>query len=440
MTDNDNTRIRGLNRPDVRGRLPVNTRFYYGWLIVVIAGVGIFFSGPGQTYTNSVFIDFYMRDLGLSQTVVSSIYSGATLLSGLLMVFMGRMVDRWGWRIMLTIAGFMLGSACFFNSFVTGPVMLFAGFFLVRYFGQGSLMLIPNTLVSQWFFAWRGRALSFAGIGGLASAAAFPPLINWLIGQYGWQSTWRILGVALIVFFVPLAFWLVRDRPEDVGLLPDGRRAVPETPERAGAPEPAAEHSWTLREAVRTRAFWCVMICGAVMAMVLTGITFQLFPILAERGIDRTTTAFMLSLVPVISFVCSLIAGFVVERVRAHLVLGLAFLLCAATPVMLMHAGSMAAVILFAATWGIAQGFMNIPLGVLWPNYFGRRHLAGIQGVTHTAMVIGSALGPVQFGWAFDRFGSYDSVLLASAGIWVLGAALAFLATPPVRRMEKDAA
>jgi predicted MFS family arabinose efflux permease len=248
------------------------------------------------------------------------------------------------------------------------------------------------------------------------------------------------LGVALIVFFVPLAFWLVRDRPEDVGLLPDGRRAVPETPERAGAPEPAAEHSWTLREAVRTRAFWCVMICGAVMAMVLTGITFQLFPILAERGIDRTTTAFMLSLVPVISFVCSLIAGFVVERVHAHLVLGLAFLLCAATPVMLMHAGSMAAVILFAATWGIAQGFMNIPLGVLWPNYFGRRHLAGIQGVTHTAMVIGSALGPVQFGWAFDRFGSYDSVLLASAGIWVLGAALAFLATPPVRRMEKDAA
>lgn len=423
------------NKRGTHHRLPFQTRFYYGWLIVVIGGIGIFFSGPGQTYSNSVFIDFYTRDFNMNQTTVSSIYSGATLLSGFLLFFMGRMVDRYGWRMMLAIAGLMLGAACFYNSFVTGPVMLFIGFFLLRYFGQGSMTLIPNTLVSQWFFAYRGRALSFAGLGGLAGAAAFPPLINMLIEWYGWQVTWRILGTALIVFFVPLALWLVRNRPEDVGLLPDGRRERAEM-HTAGKSALGTEESWTMREAARTRAFWFVMICGAIPAMIYTGVTFQIFPILAERGIDRMTTAFVLSLVPIISFVCSLISGFVVERVRAHLVLGLSFVFSAATPIMLMYAQSTFAVILFAAAWGITQGFMNIPLGVIWPNYFGRKHLASIQGVTHTALVIGSALGPIQFGWAFDQFGSYDSVLLVSAGIWALGAVLAFLAVPPVRRAK----
>jgi MFS family permease len=414
-----------------QGKPPVRTAFYYGWLMVVISGMGIFFSGPGQTFSNSVFIASYIQDFSMSQTGIASVYSAATLTSGFLLFFLGRLVDRYGRRIMLTIAALLLGASCFYNSFVAGPFTLFIGFFLIRYFGQGSMTLIPNTLVSQWFFKYRGRALSFAGLGGLIGAATFPPLINLLIEAYNWQITWRIMGTVLILFFVPIAYYFVRNKPEDVGLLPDGGKG--NTDPGNAATTTTQEESWTLSEAARTKAFWFVMICGAIPAMINTGITFQIFSILAQQGIDRMATAFVLSLIPIVSFSCSLLSGFVVERVKAHRVLSLAFALNIVTPIILILANSYSVVILFAITWGIAQGFMNIPLGVIWPNYFGRKHLGSIQGVTHTAGVIGSALGPIQFGWAYDQFGSYTGILLVSAFIWGLGAALAFLATPPKR-------
>ena len=167
--------------------------------------------------------------------------------------------------------------------------------------------------------------------------------------------------------------------------------------------------------------------------MINTGITFQIFSILAEQGIDRMSTAFVLSLVPIVSFSSSLFAGFIVERVRAHRVLSLAFALSVMTPIILLFAHDYSVVILFAIVWGITQGLMNIPMGVIWPNYFGRKHLGSIQGVTHTAGVIGSALGPIQFGWAYDQSGNYNSILLVSAAIWATGALLAFFATQPKR-------
>ncbi|WP_269431580.1 MFS transporter [Bacillus sp. SA1-12] len=195
------------------------------------------------------------------------------------------------------------------------------------------------------------------------------------------------------------------------------------------------EDSWTLSEAMRTKTFWFVMICGAIPAMIYTGITFQIFSILGEQGIDRMTTAFVLSLIPLVSFGCSIVSGFIVERVKVHRMLSLTFLLNLIAPIILLYAQSYLVVVLFAISWGIAQGFMNIPMGVIWPNYYGRKYLGSIQGVTHTAGVIGSALGPIQFGWAYDQFGSYDSMLIVSAVIGAIGALLAFFAVPPKRKL-----
>jgi MFS family permease len=415
-------------------QLPLQTGFFYGWLMVFVSSMSIFFSGPGQTFSNAVFIESYIRDFDMNRTAVSSIYSAATLTSGLLLFFVGRLVDRFGRRIMMTLAALMLGVACLFNSFVIGPIMLFIGFFMLRYFGQGSMTLIPNTLVSQWFFKYRGRALSFASLGGLLGAASFPPLINWLIEAYGWQDTWRILGVILIVGFAPIAFYFVRNQPEDVGLLPDGAKAEPDP--KDGGSSVLQEDSWTLSDAMKTRTFWFVIICSAIPAMIGTGITFQIFSILGEQGIDRMTTAFVLSLIPLLSFAFSIISGFIVERVKVHRMLSFTFALNIIVPILLLYADSYMVVILFAVSWGIAQGFMNIPLGVIWPNYYGRKYLGSIQSVTHAAGVIGSALGPIQFGWAYDKFGSYDSMLIVSAVIWVFGALLAFLAVPPKRKLS----
>lgn len=305
---------------------------------------------------------------------------------------------------------------------------------MVRYFGQGSLTLIPNTLVSQWFGRYRGRAISFAGLGGLLGAASFPPIMNRLIDVYGWRHTWQILGVLLILFLVPLVYFLVRNRPEDVNLYLDG------IPIKAGGQDgkqSVVEDSWTLSEVVRTRSFWFILSCAAIPAALYTGITFQIYSILGERGVNRTTTSFVLSLIPLVSFGCSLIAGFVVERVKVARMLSLTFVLNIAAPLTLMTSHSYAAVLIFAVFWGVGQGALNVPMGVIWANYYGREHLGSIQSVTTTAMVVGSALGPIPFGWSYDHFGGFNFVLILSAAIWLIGAFLAFLAVPPRRKASE---
>src|SRR5690606_31466891 len=219
--------------------------FHYGWVIIALAAMSQFFSGRGQTYSNSIFIDYYIDEFGWSRSTVSGIYSAATLASGFLLFFIGRLIDRNGSRKMAVIVSLALAAACMFNSFVTSLVMLFIGFFFIRLLGQGSMALISSSLIPQWFVKKRGRAISIAAIGGLVSSAAFPLLNVWLIGSFGWRASWLILGAIIIICFTPLAFFLIQNKPEDMGLLPDNGDA-----KKQGKIQNAVEEiSWTVKEA-----------------------------------------------------------------------------------------------------------------------------------------------------------------------------------------------
>jgi MFS family permease len=162
---------------------------FYGWAIVALSALSMFFSGPGQTDSISIFIDYYIQDFSYSRSFVSGIYSVGTLAAGITLFFVGRAIDRLGQRLVMGAAGILLALACIWNAFLTGAVMMFIGFFAIRLFGQGSLTLVPNTLVPQWFVQKRGRALSVMAIGGFVGAAALPPLNTWLIHMVGWRDT-----------------------------------------------------------------------------------------------------------------------------------------------------------------------------------------------------------------------------------------------------------
>ena len=122
---------------------------------------------------------------------------------------------------MTTVVAILLGLACLWNSFVSGPIMLFIGFFMIRLFGQGSMTLLPQTLVPQWFIKQRGRAFSLMTLGIFISAAVLPPLNIWMIQTWNWSAAWRVWFVLLIFFYAPIAYFLIRNKPEVIGLLPD---------------------------------------------------------------------------------------------------------------------------------------------------------------------------------------------------------------------------
>ncbi|WP_019413676.1 MFS transporter [Paenisporosarcina sp. TG20] len=415
--------------------VPIKSTFYYGWYIVFIGALGAFFSGPGQTYFISVFIDQYIIDFGWSRTQVSTIYSAATLVSAVCMFFMGRLIDRFGQRYMMVIVSIMLAIACFYNSNVNNLVMLFFGILLLRLFGQGSMTLIPNTLIPQWFMTKRGLALSYMAIGGFASSAIFPPLNVWLVNSIGWENTWILWGGTILVVFTPLAFFLVRNTPEQVGLEPDGfvTPIVSEQNSEQHISKKPKNNDWTFKEAIRTKAFWLILSCVGIPALVNTAITFHLISLFNENGLGTGVAALVLAGMALVGFPVTLVAGRILDRVKVNIILAGIFVLEMVLLMMLQVTNTFFMAILFALVWGASNGFERIALSYVWPSYFGRAALGSIQGLATSVMVFGSAIGPLPFGYAFDLFGGYKEILWLFLLFPIVGILCSLLAKQPER-------
>lgn len=408
--------------------------FYYGWVIVAVCGLAVFFSGPGQTYSNAAFIDEYIKEFGWSRTEVSSLYSFATLIAGFVMIGVGNFIDRFGQKKMMLIAAIVLALAAFFNSFVQNMFMLAIGFFFIRLFGQGSMTLIPNTLVPQWFIRKRGLAFSLMMLGSFSSAMLLPIINVWLISEWGWRFAWQFWGFALLLIFVPIAWIFIRNTPEEMGLSPDGLRLnTSSDEENEGGDIHVLEDSWTLKEASRTLSFWTLLICVGIPSMVNTGITFHIVSIFKENGLEMGASAMVLSLMAMVGIPMSFVSGLITDRIRTNYILVMIFLIEIILLLFLNNVTTYALAILFGVIWGMSNGLERIGTNVVWSNYFGRRYVGSINGVGSTMVVIGSSLGPLPFGLGYDMFGSYTFILTLMVVFPVIGIISALLSKKPQR-------
>lgn len=391
--------------------LTMNKKLYYGWIIVLMSGLAFFFSAPGQTYSISVFINYYQTERGISSTLISTGYSVATTLSGLSLIFMGRFVDRYGARRMMIVVGLLLAFTTWYQSFVTHIVFIFIGFFFLRYFGQGSLTLMPNSLVPQWFEKRRAFAVSLSSIGSLIATMSVPALNFWLIHTFGFETAWRLWGIALMVGFVPLVALFVFNRPEDLKMTMENRTDDKEAV--AAALLRLNEESFTLREAVRTSAFWIAGFISTIASMFTTGITFHFFSIMRLRSISEETAALIIGLVAFPAFFMPLIARVILDKVAVHKVFGVTLTwIIISMGWLAWGVRDATTATLFILFYGSAIAIQSVALNVLWPNFFGRKYLGSIRGAATVFMVIGSALGPLPFGIGYDLSGQYTGVIL----------------------------
>lgn len=412
---------------------PIQGKFYYGWVIVAIAALSFFFSGPGQTFSNAIFIDYYIEEFGWSRSTVSGIYSAATLFAGFMLFIVGRLIDSHGARKVSIAVSVLLGLTCLFNGLVANVFMLFIGFFLVRLLGQGSMSLVSNSLVPQWFIKKRGRALSLAALGAMVGSAVFPLLNVWLIELVGWRMAWAVLGLSVLIIFTPLAIWLLRNKPEDIGLRPDGENVLTDEEHQKSL---SADISWTAKEARTTKTFWLLLFCVAIPALVNTGMTFHLVSIFSEKALAPETAATVLSLMAVIGFPVTFLAGFLLDKIAVRWMLVLLFVGEIGFILLLLQADVFSLAILFGVVWGFVSGIERVTLSVVWPNYYGRQYIGSINGIAMAVMVIGSALGPLPFGLYYDDFGGYNEVLWSLLLLPALGVIAAVFAVPPVKELK----
>ena len=402
--------------------------------MLAVASLTMFASGPGQSHTFSVFLLPISEDLGISRTSVSSAYAFATLVAAFGLPHVGRLVDRHGVRTVLTGVGVALGTAAIAFGAVSGFVLLTVGFAALRFFGQGSLMLCAGNLASQWFDRKRGLALSLTMLGFSVSVAVHPPLAQWLTDAFGWRMAWVVMGVATWLLLLPPVLLLIFDRPEALGLRPDGSAGDEATARTKPGPDGAVV-GLTLPEARRTGAFWIILASNCSFSALVTAMFFHQVSVFEAQGLDAATAASVFSICAVVMVVTTPLVGMLLDRFPTKPLYAAALVSVGVALVAMSVATDLPSAIVFSVLFGLCNGAMHAHFTFVWPKFFGRRHLGSIQGVNQMAAVIGASVGPIPLGLGYDHFGGYGGTLVVLAAIPVMCAiAVVFMRTPRLER------
>jgi len=375
--------------------------------------LGMIMSSPGQTYSVAIFIDHFIQDLGISRSLVSVLYTAGTLVGGLSLLIVGKQIDRRGPRAVVVVIATLLGLSCIYMGLVQNALMLALGFIAIRMLGQGSLGLVSQNVINQWWVRRRGTVIGISGMMmALFGVGGFPNLINWLIRLFGWRYTYVFLGLLLLLVMVPVGFLFFRNQPEDYGLQPDGGNP---TSGSTGPAEPQSiEENWTSQEAMRTPVFWVVAAGIGLIAMLATGLIFHLVSIFRDNGLSPAIAASVFVPLSVTSAIVNLAGGLLVDRIPVRFLLAAALFFLALSLVAAQLLSGVGMVLVYGIVLGITTGLMVTVHGVVWATYFGRKHLGSIAGITTTILIVASSLGPMPLAIAHDLLGSYNPVLTVS--------------------------
>lgn len=384
--------------------------FFYGWIVLVASTLGMIMTSPGQTYAISIFLEYFITDLGISRGLVSTFYTVGTLTASFALPFVGRQIDRRPARVMVAVIAVIFGIACIYMGLVQNAVMLLFGFIGVRMMGQGSLGMVSTYIINQWWVRRRGMMMGLSGVVmSLLGMGMFPSLINWMIPQFGWRMSYMLLGFALIGIMAPIGYLLYRDQPERYGLRPDSMVRPGSDDQNA---QPVAEENWTLREARSTSAFWIITAGLSAISMLGTGLMFHMVSIFADNNLSAAAAAAVYVPIAMTNALVNLGGGILVDRISVRYLLALALVLQTVALWMALLLSGVTLAIIYGVVLGSMSGLQRAISSVVWAKYFGRGHLGSITGMASTIFVAASALGPMPMGVARDMFGSYQTALM----------------------------
>jgi cyanate permease len=229
------------------------------------------------------------------------------------------------------------------------------------------------------------------------------------------------------MLLIPPILLLIQNKPEDLGLEPDGRgRRGPGL--EAAAPQ-GAEVGLTVKQALRTPAFWITALSLATLSMLVTALFFHQVSIFTHQGVDAYVAARVFSISAITMVLAMPIIGRLLDRFPTKPIFACAMLTQSAALIAIVFVDDLTSAALYAVVFGLNNAAVQTHYTYVWPRFFGRRHLGSIQGTAQTIGILGASVGPLPFGAAFDLFGSYTGALLVFALQPVL-CALAILLMP----------
>ena len=410
---------------------------FYGWVVVAAAFVAQFVAVGVQTSVSAVFAPQMLDEFGWSRTAFFFADTMGQIILMIVGLILGPRVDRFGSRPIMLLGVAICVPALVYMSQVDSYWEYFVvrGVFVITGASMAGF-LVASVTVSKWFVTKRGQALGWTSMGVSMAGIIWPTLTQLgMIEPLGWRTAWVVLGAIALAVLVPVSL-LMRRRPEDYGMVPDG-----EDTQISSAQQRAAERdfatSLTRREAVRTPAFYLIVLIFGVSVVGIFAILLHGVLFLGEHGFDAALAAGLVAVMSILSGVTKPPWGWALDRFDSRLVGSVSFAIAAAGFVLVVLAADSGSAWLVAGSFvvmGIGIGG-NIPIQeMIWAEYFGRRHLGAVRSLGFPVAMGISASTPVAVAVYADLVGSYDGAFYTCAGLWAASSVLCLALRMPGKR------
>ena len=392
-------------------------QIFYGWWVVLASAVGLFWGVPISVYSFSVFFKPLMQEFHASRAAISLAFTLKLSTVALCAAPIGWLTDRFGPRRVILVGTAIFGSILLGNRFFSGSIAQFYWFYGLLGIFVGGVGPIPyGSLISHWFDRFRGLALGLAMLGIGIGAVIMPSLAQTLIARFGWKTAYSILGASVLLISWPAVAYVLEDKPENFGILPDGVSAKTDSTE-------GVRQGLTAREAWHSPEFW-LMVCAFILVSAsVQACVVHISPMLNDRNLGARAAAMGTSLIGAAVMIGRVGTGYLLYRVSAPRVASVLF--CASSlGIVLLILGNGAA--LFAGVFlvGLGLGAEIDLIPYLTSRYFGLLNFGKVYSSIFAAFALAGALGPLIMGAGFDRTGSYRDPLIAFFLATVIAAAL----------------
>jgi len=358
-----------------------------------------------------------MQDFHVGRAAVSLAFTLKLLAGALCATPAGWLIDRYGPRRVILLGTPIFGSILLANRFFSGSIVQFYCFYVVLGLSIHGVSPIPyGSLVSHWFDRRRGLALGLTMLGIGVGAVIMPSVAQTLITRFSWKTAYSILGAGVLLICWPVVAYVLKEKPEDFGLLSDGGPASTDSTKDVG-------RGLTAREAWRSRVFWLMALAFTLVSASVQGCVVHMAPMLSDQNLGARTAALGSSLIGGAVMIGRVGTGCLLDRTFAPRLASILFAV-AASGIALLLLGSGPAVFAGAFLVGLGLGAEVDLIPYLTSRYFGLLDFGKVYSSAFAAFALAGALGPLIMGAGFDRTGSYSGPLAGFLVATVLGAIL----------------
>ena len=409
--------------------------FYYGWVVAVASGTAVFARMAPAITTLTVFIYPMSQELGWSRTLIAGAVSAGALSSMALSPAIGWAIDRFGARPVLVAGVATVGASMISLAWATIPVTFYVAYAAARVVFHTAAPIGAGTVTSRWFIRMRGRAIGVIFLCGAIGGVVFTMLAAVVIVNFSVAAAWISLGVVTLAVALLPNLLLVVERPEDLGLRPDGvlRQAEDERESDRDGRAGSDTDSWATREALRTAAFWILVVMGFATFFVHAGVNVHIAAYLRDEGLSLTNAASVVTASWVVSAAGSVGWGWLMERVAARVMYSAMMALLSGAVLLLFLASNIVGAFAAAVLIGLVAAGGNIIPAVVYADYYGRTSLGKIRGIGEIGVLVGQSTGPLLAGLVFDLRGSYTLIFIVYAATAAAGSLLVLNARRPAR-------